>query len=74
VSLERRDGRLWLQIRDDGIGGADPTRGSGLLGLKDRVEASGGALTVESRPGEGTRLTVELPLHAAAPAMSGSPS
>jgi PAS domain S-box-containing protein len=74
VSLERRDGRLWLQIRDDGIGGADPTRGSGLVGLKDRVEASGGALTVESRPGEGTRLTVELPLHAAAPAMSGSPS
>jgi signal transduction histidine kinase len=69
---QRDDDHLWLQISDDGVGGADPTRGSGLVGLKDRVEASGGDLTVDSRPGHGTRLTVELPLHGPAPAMSGA--
>jgi PAS domain S-box-containing protein len=68
VCVGRRDGALWLEISDDGVGGADPSRGSGLLGLKDRVEAGGGTLAVESRPGRGTRLTVELPLRASAPA------
>ena len=68
VSLERRNGVLRLEISDDGVGGADPTRGSGLLGLNDRVEAGGGTLTVESRPGEGTRLDIALPLRAAEPA------
>ena len=53
-----------LSVSDDGIGGADPTRGSGLVGLKDRVEATGGTLIVQSRPGEGTHLLVELPVHA----------
>jgi signal transduction histidine kinase len=67
VSLDERNGDLRLQISDDGVGGADPSRGSGLVGLKDRIEASGGTLAVESRPGHGTRLTVELPLEAPAP-------
>jgi PAS domain S-box-containing protein len=70
VSLDQRNGDLWLQIGDDGVGGADPSRGSGLMGLRDRVEAGGGTLDVESHPGHGTRLTVELPLHAPAPALS----
>jgi signal transduction histidine kinase len=62
VSLEPRDGALLLSIRDDGIGGADAIRGSGLVGLTDRVEALGGSIRVESRPGEGTHIVVELPL------------
>jgi signal transduction histidine kinase len=51
---------LRLRIRDDGTGGADPVRGSGLVGLKDRVEALGGSLTVDSPVGAGTCLDVEL--------------
>jgi signal transduction histidine kinase len=53
---------LRLLIRDDGVGGADPARGSGLMGLKDRVEAIGGTLSVRSHPGEGTALFAELPV------------
>jgi signal transduction histidine kinase len=49
-------------VRDDGDGGADPALGSGLLGLKDRAEAMGGTITLESRRGAGTTLTAELPL------------
>jgi signal transduction histidine kinase len=48
-------------VRDDGVGGVDTTRGSGILGLTDRVEALGGAISVASRPHEGTTLTVHLP-------------
>jgi GAF domain-containing protein len=62
VSLEQLDGRLTLSVRDDGVGGADAARGSGLIGLADRVEALGGSLRVSSRPGEGTQITAELPL------------
>jgi signal transduction histidine kinase len=62
ISVEALDGVVRLSVRDNGIGGADPTRGSGLVGLKDRVEATGGTLIVQSRPGEGTRLLVELPV------------
>ena len=51
-----------LAVRDDGVGGADPARGSGLLGLCDRVEAAGGTITIHSPAGEGTELLVELPL------------
>jgi signal transduction histidine kinase len=51
-----------LTIRDDGVGGADPTRGSGLVGLHDRVEAIEGTISVDSPPGEGTTLRVRLPL------------
>ncbi|HET9516349.1 MAG TPA: AAA family ATPase, partial [Actinoplanes sp.] len=53
---------LDLTVTDDGVGGADLTRGTGLLGLKDRAEALGGHLTLHSPPGTGTRLHAELPL------------
>jgi signal transduction histidine kinase len=62
ISLGPRDGSVWLSIRDDGIGGADPAGGSGLVGLRDRVEALGGSIRVRSRPGKGTHITAELPL------------
>jgi signal transduction histidine kinase len=62
VSLATRNGRLLLSIRDDGVGGADPARGSGLVGLTDRVEALGGSIQVRSRVGDGTQITAELPL------------
>jgi signal transduction histidine kinase len=62
VALEERDGGLHLSIRDDGAGGADPARGSGLIGLRDRAEALGGSLEVSSPPGEGTLILVQLPL------------
>jgi signal transduction histidine kinase len=54
-------GSLQVRVDDDGPGGADPARGSGLRGLADRVEALGGRLAVESPPGAGTHLTAELP-------------
>jgi signal transduction histidine kinase len=53
---------LHLNVRDDGTGGADPVQGSGLIGLKDRVEALGGTITVDSPAGAGTSLHAELPL------------
>jgi signal transduction histidine kinase len=53
---------LCVVVRDDGVGGADPARGSGLVGLRDRVEAFGGTMTVQSPRGAGTSLDVELPL------------
>jgi signal transduction histidine kinase/HAMP domain-containing protein len=64
VSLAPRDGALLLSIRDDGVGGADIGQGSGLVGLRDRVEALGGAIRIESPPGAGTLLVVALPLEA----------
>jgi len=54
-------GSLLVTIADDGIGGADPERGSGLRGLADRIEAVGGVLEVASPPGEGTPLSARLP-------------
>jgi signal transduction histidine kinase len=62
MSLTARDGSLLLSVRDDGIGGADPARGSGLAGLTDRVEALGGSIHLHSTPGTGTHITVGLPL------------
>jgi signal transduction histidine kinase len=62
VELEVDDATLHLAIRDDGIGGADPCRGSGLIGLSDRIEALGGSLEVTSPTGSGTFLLVEIPL------------
>jgi PAS domain S-box-containing protein len=62
ISLATRNGNLLLSVRDDGVGGADQTRGSGLVGLNDRVEALGGSLRVNSPAGKGTRVTAELPL------------
>jgi signal transduction histidine kinase len=62
VEVEADDGTMRLRIRDDGTGGADPARGSGLVGLKDRVEALGGTIAMRSPPGTGTSLDIELPL------------
>ena len=62
VDIEARDRALRVSVRDDGVGGADPARGSGLLGLKDRAEAIGGTVSLQSPPGAGTALSVELPL------------
>jgi signal transduction histidine kinase len=69
ISVDVQGRMLRVAVRDDGIGGAHPARGSGLLGLKDRAEAIGGTIFVESHPGAGTSLTAELPLDgpAAAP-------
>ena len=61
MRADRCDGALTLSISDDGIGGADPSRGSGIIGLKDRVEALGGTISVLSPPGRGTALHVQLP-------------
>ena len=55
------DGALTLSIIDDGIGDAGPGGGSGIIGLKDRVEALGGTIPVLSPPGHGTALHVRLP-------------
>jgi signal transduction histidine kinase len=65
VRVEAGNGVLALRIRDDGIGGADPARGSGLIGLTDRVEALGGKIAVASPAGQGTSLQVELPVELA---------
>jgi signal transduction histidine kinase len=62
ISLAASGGSLLLSIRDDGVGGADPARGSGLAGLADRVEALGGSIRVHSTAGTGTHITVDLPL------------
>ena len=62
ILIERADGALTVQVRDDGVGGADVTRGSGLVGLRDRVEAVGGTMTLDSPARAGTILTVRLPV------------
>ena len=66
------DGALILSVSDDGVGGADPSRGSGIIGLKDRVEALGGTISMLSPPGHGTALHVQLPANPmAGPALPG---
>ncbi|HUL26655.1 MAG TPA: AAA family ATPase, partial [Streptosporangiaceae bacterium] len=62
VTVEVADDVLRAAVRDDGVGGADFARGTGLAGLKDRVEALGGRLFLHSPPGAGTSLRAELPL------------
>ena len=58
-------GTLWLAIADDGVGGAVEWPGSGLEGLRDRAEASGGTMQLVSEPGDGTRVLVSIPTAAA---------
>jgi signal transduction histidine kinase len=62
VVVQVQDAHLRLSIRDDGIGGANAAKGSGLIGLKDRVEALGGQIQVSSPPGIGTSLQLTIPL------------
>jgi PAS domain S-box-containing protein len=62
IAVHLDEATLYLSIRDDGLGGADASRGSGLIGLRDRVEALGGTIDLASPPGGGTRLDVEIPL------------
>jgi signal transduction histidine kinase len=61
VEIEADATAVRIVISDDGIGGADADRGSGLIGLKDRVEALGGTIDIASPPGYGTALLVEIP-------------
>ena len=62
VGAQVRGGYLHLSVRDDGVGGADPKRGTGLTGLTDRVEALGGTLILDSPASQGTRLQADFPL------------
>jgi signal transduction histidine kinase len=62
VEVEAADSVVRLAIRDDGAGGADPGRGSGLVGLRDRVEAISGTFEITSPAGRGTSLRVEIPI------------
>ena len=61
VCVRRVDGRVAVEVADDGVGGADTARGSGLRGLADRVAALDGTLTLDSPPGRGTRVRAEIP-------------
>ena len=67
VSVALEGDTLVIEVRDDGIGGADPIRGTGLVGLADRVDAVDGALTLASPPGGGTTLLVSLPVLTTSP-------
>jgi signal transduction histidine kinase len=61
VTIRRADGRMTVEVADDGVGGADAGHGSGLRGLADRLEALDGTMAVDSPPGRGTRLRAEIP-------------
>jgi signal transduction histidine kinase len=61
VAVTRVDGQVVVEVADDGVGGADPTAGSGLSGLLDRVSALGGTLEVDSQPGRGTTVRAAIP-------------
>jgi len=61
VAVRHSNGSATVMVSDDGIGGADPARGSGLRGLAARVEALNGRLDVDSPPERGTRITAEIP-------------
>ncbi|MDQ1395348.1 MAG: hypothetical protein QOG64_607 [Acidimicrobiaceae bacterium] len=62
VGVQAHDGFVWLSISDDGIGGADPGRGSGLVGLRDRIEALSGTIDIASPPGGGTSYSAKIPI------------
>jgi signal transduction histidine kinase len=75
LRIGHRDGWLELTVSDDGRGGADATRGSGLTGLVDRVEALGGTIQIDSVPGVGTTIDVRLPAATpAAPPLTATPA
>src|SRR5262249_59395474 len=62
VHVAASEDNLRVRVRDDGLGGADLARGSGLVGLRDRTEALGGPFRLHSPPGAGTTLQITLPL------------
>lgn len=72
VAVRRSNDLVTAVIEDDGVGGADPTRGSGLRGLADRVEALGGRLHIESATRAGTRLAAALPIDVGADSRASS--
>ena len=74
VDAQASGGALRLRVRDNGVGGASLTRGSGLVGLKDRIEALGGTLSVHSPAGHGTTLCCELPVTAGGPHPDARPA
>jgi len=61
VQVERHNGRVLVEVADDGVGGADPGRGTGLRGLSDRLAVIEGRLEVDSEPGSGTRVRASIP-------------
>jgi signal transduction histidine kinase len=67
VVIARRGDDLEVVVEDDGPGGADVTKGSGLRGLADRVSALEGSLTLDSEPGQGTRMVARIPWRVAEP-------
>jgi signal transduction histidine kinase len=72
VSAHDEDANLYLSVTDNGIGGATAGKGSGLVGLNDRVEALGGKMTITSIPGSGTSLNVTIPVSTVQAAWSSS--
>lgn len=62
IQARVEDGSVVVVVADDGVGGADPSVGSGLEGLRDRIEALGGSFMIESPPGQGTRIVAGIPL------------
>ena len=62
VSVSRSNGHAVVEVADDGVGGADPGRGSGLRGLADRISALDGKLELSSPEGAGTLLRAEIPV------------
>jgi signal transduction histidine kinase len=70
IRVGTADGGLTVEVADDGVGGADPSRGSGLRGLGDRVAAVDGTLEIHSPPGKGTQLQVRIPVPILAEATS----
>jgi signal transduction histidine kinase len=61
IKISAVDGVARIEVGDDGVGGADPTRGTGLAGLCDRILALDGSLHIQSEPGTGTTITAEIP-------------
>jgi signal transduction histidine kinase len=74
VAVQAADGVIELRVRDDGIGGADPGRGSGLIGLKDRVAALGGTITISGARGEGTTIAATIPVDGRSPLDADRPA
>ena len=71
VRARTADENLYLSIRDDGIGGADSRKGSGIIGLKDRIDVLGGKMTVSSPVGSGTAIDVTIPVAMPSPESHG---